>query len=391
MTEATATPGPEAMSSGAIPFAIDVPDSEVDDLRRRINATRWPDPGPVADWSQGVPLPYLQELCRYWAEEYTWQARQARLNAVPQFRTELDGVPIHLLHVRSPEPGALPLVLSHGWPGAVWEFLEVLGPLTDPAAHGGDPRDAFTVVAPSLPGYGWSGKPNTSGWGPARTADAWADLMTRLGYQHFGAQGGDWGSVVTTQLGARHPDRLIGVHLNMVIAQPPAGQTTFTAREQRGLQAERHYRTVDSGYFAEQSTRPQTLGYGLADSPAGQCAWMLEKFWSWTDCAGDPVRTLGADRILDIVSTYWFTNSAASSARLYWETAHELGAPATVPVPTGVSLFPHDIFQPVQDWAAPQYPDIRMWREHDAGGHFAAMEQPERLVADIGDFFRPLR
>jgi pimeloyl-ACP methyl ester carboxylesterase len=394
MTGRTTPQGHDALvgDRGITPFSVAVPEAAVDDLRRRLRATRWPNPATVGDWSQGVPLPYLQRLCRYWAEEYDWPRRQDRLNAVEQCVTGLSGVPIHLLHVPSPQPDALPLVLTHGWPGAVWEFLDVLGPLTDPAAHGGDPADAFTVVAPSLPGYGWSGKPTAPGWGPARIADAWAELMGRLGYRRFGAQGGDWGSIVTTHLGARHPDRVLGVHLNMLSVPPPAGQTEFTEREQHGLRAAEHYRTVDSGYFAIQRTRPQTLGYGLADSPAGQCAWILEKFWSWTDCAGDPIATLGADRILDIVSTYWFTDSAASSARLYWEMARDPAAVRpSVPVPTGVSLFPHDIARPVREWAASRYPDIRLWREHDAGGHFAAMEQPERLVADIRDFFRPLR
>jgi epoxide hydrolase len=216
--------------------------------------------------------------------------------------------------------------------------------------------------------------------------------MTRLGYRHFGAQGGDWGSIVSTHLGARHAHRVVGAHLNLVPVAPPAGLTPLTEREQRGLHAAQHYRRVDSGYTVQQRTRPQTLGYGLADSPAGQCAWILDKFWSWTDCAGDPVATLGADRILDIVSTYWFTNSAASSARLYWETVRDPTASRlAMPVPTGVSLFPHELSQPVQQWAAAQYPDIRLWREHDAGGHFAAMEQSQQLVTDIRDFFRPLR
>jgi pimeloyl-ACP methyl ester carboxylesterase len=393
MTDSTTTPGRDAIGgtpSDVRPFSVVVPDADVADLHRRLRATRWPDPAMVDDWSQGVPLLYLQLLCRYWADEYDWSILQNRLNAIEQFRTELNGLPIHLLHVRSSQPGALPLVLTHGWPGSITEFLDVIGPLTDPAAHGADPREAFSVVVPSLPGFGWSGKPTAPGWGPARIADAWAELMTRLGYRHFGAQGGDRGSIVTTNLGARHPDRVVGVHLNMINASPPVGQTEFTEREQRGLRATQHYRTVESGYATQQSTRPQTVGYALADSPAGQCAWILEKFWAWTDSSGDPIVTLGADRILDIISIYWFTNSATSSARLYWERAHDPTAP-TVRVPTGVSLFPHDVFQPTREWAEPQYPDIRMWREHDAGGHFAAIEQPERLVTDVRDFFRPLR
>ncbi|SFF74817.1 epoxide hydrolase family protein [Blastococcus tunisiensis] len=377
---------------GVTPFSISVPDEDLDDLRRRLRATRWPDRATVGDWSQGVPLDYLQELCRYWADEYDWSARQARLNGVEQFTTELDGLPIHFLHARSPHPGALPLLLTHGWPGSVAEFLDVLGPLTDPAAHGGDPADAFTVVVPSLPGFGWSGKPTAPGWGLERVADAWAELMTRLGHQRFGAQGGDLGSFVSANLAARHPDRLAGIHLNMVVSPPPADRTEFTDREERGRRAEQHFRTVDSAYNMQQRTRPQTLAYGLADSPAGQCAWILEKFWSWSDCAGDPVAALGADRILDQVSTYWFTDSAGSSARMYWEMARSPASRApVVAVPTGVSLFPHDILQPTEEWARGQYTDLRLWREHERGGHFAAMEQPDLLVGDVREFFRPLR
>ncbi|NEK84983.1 epoxide hydrolase [Blastococcus saxobsidens] len=379
-------------TSGVVPFTISVPDEDVEDLRRRLRATRWPDRSTVGDWSQGVPLEYLRELCRYWAEEYDWAARQARLNAVEQYTTDLGGVPVHFLHARSPRPDALPLVLTHGWPGSVAEFSAVLGPLTDPAAHGGDPGDAFTVVAPSLPGFGWSGKPTEPGWGIARVADAWAELMSRLGHERFGAQGGDLGSFVSANLAARHPDRLVGIHLNMVVTPPPPGQTEFTEREERARRAEERFRTVDSAYHMQQRTRPQTLAYGLTDSPAAQCAWILEKFWSWADCAGDPVGTLGADRILDHVSTYWFTGSAGSSARMYWEMAQDPASRLpTVGVPTGVSLFPHEIMQPTQEWASAQYTDLRLWREHDRGGHFAAMEQPDLLVRDIREFFRPLR
>jgi pimeloyl-ACP methyl ester carboxylesterase len=374
------------------PFSVDVPTAAVDDLRRRLRATRWPEPPTVDDWSQGAPLGAVQELCAYWADGYDWPARQARLNAVPQFVTEVDGLPIHVLHARSPQEGALPLVLTHGWPGSVAEFLDVLGPLTDPAAHGGDPADAFDVVVPSLPGFGWSGKPTAPGWNLGRTADAWVELMSRLGYERFGAQGGDIGSFVSANLGARHPGRVLGIHLNMLVSGPPEGRTEFTEREQRALEREQAHRAVGAAYAQQQRTRPQTLGYGLTDSPAGQCAWILEKFWAWTDSGGDPVGVLGADRILDHISTYWFTASATSSARLYWELAQ---APAertpTVSVPTGVSVFPHEIFQPPREWAELQYTDLRMWREHDRGGHFAAMEQPEALVADVREFFRPLR
>ncbi|MBB3087062.1 epoxide hydrolase family protein [Geodermatophilus sabuli] len=374
------------------PFTVDVPDQAVEDLRRRLRDTRWPEPATVDDWSQGVPLGYLRDLCGYWAEEYDWRARQARFNAVPQVVTEIDGLPVHVLHVRSPRRDALPLVLTHGWPGSVAEFLDVLGPLTDPAAYGGDPADAFDVVVPSLPGFGWSGKPSSRGWGLERTADAWAALMTRLGYERFGAQGGDIGSFVSANLGARHPERVVGVHLNMVVTGPPAGRTEFTEREQRALDRERAFRAEGAAYNQQQRTRPQTLGYGLTDSPAGQCAWILEKFAAWSDCDDDPVAVLGADRVLDHVSTYWFTASATSSARMYWEMAQApSGRTPSVPVPAGVSLFPHEIFQPPREWVQQQFPDLRLWHEHDRGGHFAAMEQPDLLVADVREFFRPLR
>jgi epoxide hydrolase len=374
------------------PFSVDVPAAAVDDLRRRLRATRWPEPPTVDDWSQGAPLEDVRDLCTYWAEQYDWPAQQARLNAVPQFVTEIDGLAVHFLHARSPHAGALPLVLTHGWPGSVAEFLDLIGPLTDPAAHGGDAADAFDVVVPSLPGYGWSGKPTEPGWGLGRTADAWAELMTRLGYRRFGAQGGDIGSFVSANLAARHPDRVLGIHLNMVVTGPPEGRSEFTDREQEALDREAAHRAVGAAYAQQQRTRPQTLGYGLTDSPAGQCAWILEKFWAWTDSQGDPVGVLGADRILDHVSTYWFTASATSSARMYWEMAQ---APAertpTVSVPTGISVFPHEILQPPREWVERQYTDLRAWREHDRGGHFAATERPDALVDDVREFFRPLR
>ena len=374
------------MDDAVEPFAVDVPEEAVADLRRRLGSTRWPEATTVGDWSQGVPLPWVQEVCRYWAEEHDWSRVQAELNALPQVTTVVDGLPVHLLHVRSPHPGALPLVLTHGWPGSVVEFLDLLGPLTDP----GDPRDAFDVVVPSLPGYGWSGKPTAPGWGPARTADAWAEVMRRLGYERFGAQGGDIGSFVSANLGARHPDRVVGVHLNMVVTGPPEGQTEFDAREQRALDRLREFRTDGSAYSHQHRTRPQTLGYGLTDSPAGQAAWILEKFAAWTD--GDPVDAIGLDRLLDDVSVYWFTATATSAARMYWEMAQ---APREreprVDVPAGVSLFPHEIFLPTRAWAGRQLTDLRAWREHDSGGHFAALERPGELVADVRDFFRPLR
>src|ERR1700756_4352583 len=288
------------MSPEIAPFRIDIPESDLDDLRQRLRRTRWPDAETVDDWSQGIPLSYTRDLCEYWLERYDWRACEASLNRFPQFRTSIDDLDIHFLHVRSPEAGALPLVLTHGWPGSIVEFRKVIGPLTDPVAPGGEAGDAFHRVCPSLPGFGFSGKPNSPGWGTEHIADAWDELMTRLGYARYGAQGGDWGAGVTVRLGIRHADHLVGIHLNMVVAGPdPATMNDLTEQEQSALAGMKHYQDWDSGYSKEQSTRPQTVGYGLVDSPAGLCAWIVEKFWSWTDSDGDPANVLTRDAMLD--------------------------------------------------------------------------------------------
>lgn len=372
------------------PFLVEVPPAEIDDLMDRLRRTRWPEPATVEDWSQGVPLQYLQQLCQYWMGEYDWNARQKYLNSFPQYRTEIDGLGIHFLHVPSPHADALPLVLTHGWPGSFVEFLDVVGPLTDPTAHGGDRADAFHVVVPSLPGYAFSDKPSAPGWGIETTARAWARLMARLGYNRYGAQGGDWGSMVTTSLGQVDSDHVAGIHLNMVIGLPGPDDGELTEQEQAALASVQEYSAKDSGYSKQQSTRPQTLGYGLVDSPAGQCAWILEKFWSWTDTGGDPVAALGADRILDNIMLYWLPATAASSARMYWESFRNppLGP---VDVPMGASVFPREIFRPSRRWAARQYRDIRYWGEPSVGGHFAAFEQPAIFVEELRRFFRTVR
>jgi pimeloyl-ACP methyl ester carboxylesterase len=372
------------------PFSIEVPASEIDDLRARLHRTRWPEAATVNDWSQGVPLDYLRNLCRYWLDEYDWSSREKYLNSFPQFRTEIDGLGIHFLHVPSPHADALPLVLTHGWPGSFVEFLEAVGPLADPSAHGGDPADAFHVVVPSLPGYAFSDKPSASGWNIERTARAWAALMARLGYDRYGAQGGDWGSMVTTSIGQQDPDHVAGIHLNMVIGFPSPDDGEMTEREQAALASVKDYMDHDSGYSKQQSTRPQTLGYGLVDSPAGQCAWVLEKFWSWSDTDGDPVGALGADRILDNIMLYWLPATGASSARMYWESFSNppLGP---VSVPMGASVFPKEIFRASQRWAANQFSDIRYWGEPEVGGHFAAFEQPAIFVDEVRKFFRTVR
>ncbi len=376
---------------GFEPFTVDVAPAVLDDLRDRLRRTRWPEPEPVADWSQGVPEAYLRDLCRYWAEEYDWPARQQRLNRFPQYRTTVDGLGIHLVHVPSPHAGAMPLVLTHGWPGSVVEFLDVIGPLTDPVAHGGEAADAFSVVCPSLPGYGWSDRPARTGWGVEAIAAAWAEIMSRLGYERFGAQGGDWGATVTRALADAFPDRLTGIHLNMVTVPPdrdPEGG--LTEAEQRALDRFAEHREQGTGYSTQQATRPQTLGYGLTDSPAGQLAWILEKFAAWADCDDDPVAALGADRLLDNAMLYWVPATAASSARLYRESFRRPAWPPTS-VPTGAAIFPREIYTPSRRWAERAFTDIRRWSELPAGGHFAALEQPEVFVAEVRAFFRTVR
>ena len=378
-------------TSTARPFTARVPEESLDDLRDRLGRTRWPEREAVDDWSQGVPLTYVQELCAYWASSYDWRAAEKRLNAYPQFVVELMDLDIHFLHVRSPVPDALPLVITHGWPGSVFEFLNVLDRLTNPKAHGGTDADAFHVVCPSLPGYGFSGKPATTGWSVERIADAWAELMASLGYDRYGAQGGDWGAAVTTAIGHRDPKHVAGIHLNMPMVGPdPATMNDLTDAERSALDALAHYQEWDSGYSKQQSTRPQTIGYGLADSPAGQCAWIIEKFWAWTDCDGHPENALSRDELLDNVSLYWFTNSSASSARLYWESFNRPSRDR-VEVPVGCSIFPKEIFRSSRRWAQRRFSDLRYWNELEKGGHFAAFEQPELYVDELRSFFRLVR
>jgi len=378
--------------SGAVrPFRIDVPESDLVDLRERLSRTRWPERETVDDWSQGIPLAYMRELCDHWATGYDWRATEARLNTFPQFVTEIDGLDIHFLHVRSPHPGALPIVLTHGWPGSVVEFVKAIGPLTDPVAHGGDPADAFDVVVPSLPGYGFSAKPTDTGWTVQRIADAWATLMGRLGYGRYGAQGGDWGAMVTASLGSRDAAHLAGIHLNMPLAEPGRLDLTDpTPAELAALVSFDEHRKWGTGYSKEQSTRPQTVGYGLVDSPAGQAAWIVEKFWAWTDCDGHPENVLSRDELLDNVMLYWLTAAAASSARLYWESFVRPGFDP-VDVPTGCSIFPHEIMRMSRRWAASRFTDIVYWNELDRGGHFAAFEQPGLFVDELRAFFRLVR
>ena len=378
-------------NSAPKPFHIAVSDEALADLKARLANTRWPEAEPVDDWTQGVPLAYVQEVCQYWANDYDWRAREAQLNRFDHFTAPIDGLDIHFIHARSPHENALPLIITHGWPGSVVEFHKVIEPLTNPTAHGGAPNDAFDVVCPSLPGYGFSAKPTETGWGVERIADAWAQLMAALGYDRFGAQGGDWGAGVTTAIGARHPSVCLGIHLNMVMAgKRPDDAGELTDEENAALAALGHYQEWDSGYSKQQSTRPQTLAYGLTDSPAGQAAWILEKFWAWTDCDGHPENALSRDEMLDNIMLYWLNAAAGSSGRLYWESFRRLRSDE-VTVPTAVAKFPREILPPVRSWSETIYTDIRRWTNMPKGGHFAAFEQPELFVDDVRAFFAELR
>jgi pimeloyl-ACP methyl ester carboxylesterase len=381
----------ESGETGIRPFRIDIPQPQLDDLRDRLARTRWPDQLPDAGWDYGIPLDYVQRLAEYWRTGYDWRAQETRLNQFPQFTTAIDGQNVHFLHVRSPEPQALPLIITHGWPGSVAEFTEIIGPLADPRAHGGDPADAFHLVVPSIPGYGFSGPTRDRGWNPNRIARAWDELMQRLGYRTYGAQGGDWGSSISRELGVIVPEHLFGVHLNMLFTAPPEGTDDLTDEEKARLERMRQFRATGSGYGAIQSTRPQTLAYGLTDSPAGQLAWITEKFGEWTD-HGLPHEAVDRDQLLTNVSIYWLTATAGSSARLYYESARSgaWGRPRPSAAPTGVAVFPREIAPAIRRFAELTN-NIVHWSEFDRGGHFAAMEAPDLLVGDVRTFFRRFR
>jgi pimeloyl-ACP methyl ester carboxylesterase len=368
-------------------FTIEFGDQAIADLRDRLRRTRWPERETVTDWSQGVPLTYLQELCGYWAEDYDFAAAQQRLNNHSNHRVVIDGLGIHFVHVRSRRSNAIPVVLSHGWPGSFVEFEGVIDALVDPP----DPADAFDVVVPSLPGYGFSDRPAETGWDVARIARAFDELMAQLGYDRYAAQGGDWGAMITHELARQFPDRIMAIHTNMPFVSFNSIDTTdITAEEQAGLDAMDLHRRTGRGYSEQQSTRPQTLGYALTDSPVGQCAWIVEKFWAWTDCDGHPERALTRDQMLDNISVYWFAATAASSGRLYWESLRQANA-APVTVPTGISVFPKEIFPISRRWAETRYLDLRYFNRLERGGHFAAFEQPALFVEELRKFFRLLR
>ncbi|MEU4397196.1 epoxide hydrolase family protein [Micromonospora orduensis] len=382
------------------PFRIEFPQSDLDDLKRRIDSTRWPDEIPGVGWDRGVPLGYLKELAGYWRNEFNWRAVEARLNEFPQYLTEIDGTTVHFMHIRSPEAGALPLILTHGWPGTVAEFLDVIGPLTDPAAHGGDPADAFHLVIPSIPGFAFSGPTGQVGWDTDRVARAWMELMRRLGYDRYAVQGGDWGSPISLRLGLADPAHVAGVHLNMCVTFPPPdpaamadldeadlARLTFTARfAQDGM-----------GWQKIQSTRPQTLSYALTDSPVGQLAWIAEKYKEWTDSDKVPEDAVSRDHLLTAVTIYWLTATAGSSAQLYYESTHldddfvrTWAGPWPLTMPVGVASFPKDAVRPVRRFAEGILPTLSHWTEFDRGGHFPALEQPELLVGDVRTFARSL-
>src|SRR3989454_1089173 len=404
----TATQAP--MASEAIrPFRVQVPQAALDDLRRRINATRWPDKETVADQSQGAQLARLQQLMKYWGTGYDWRKAEAQLNALPQFTTTIDGLDIHFIQVKSKEKNAMPLLITHGWPGSVFEFLGTIGPLTDPVAHGGTAADAFDVVIPSIPGYGFSSRPAAPGWGPEHVAQVWVELMKRLGYTRYVAQGGDWGAVITTELARQAPAGLLGIHLNLPAAVPPEVGTALATgapapadlsdQERTAFESSRKYAmSGSSAYFVMLSARPQAIGYGLNDSPAGLAAFMLVHpgfaKWSYGD---DPTKTPTKDQVLNDFTLYWLTNTSASAGRLYWEnvgrnpTQSAAWKTTEISLPVAITVFPEDVYRPPETWARRAYKNLIYFHEVDKGGHFAAWEQPELFSAELRAAFRSLR
>lgn len=372
-------------------FRVKISEADIADLRARLERTRWPDAETVSDWSQGIPSAYVRELAEYWAKDYDMQRVASRLNAHPQFQATIGELDIHFLHVRSPHPDARPLILTHGWPGSVVEFLDVIGPLTEPERFGGSVEDAFHVVIPSLPGYGFSAKPTTPGVGIERIAEAWNELMVALGYRHYYAQGGDWGAFVTTAMAIKRPGGLLGIHVNMALASPEAlaglGELTPDEQAVGGLPA---YLEQEGAYAVQQATRPQTLGYGLADSPVGQLAWVTEKFYAWTDCDGHPENVVARDLLLDNVMVYWLTNSGASSARLYWESFAMISSFDEVALPSAYSSFPKEIVNVSERWLRTRFTDLRYYHAVAKGGHFAALEQPDTFVDELRAGIRAL-
>jgi pimeloyl-ACP methyl ester carboxylesterase len=384
------------------PFTIDIDQGQIDDLRGRIAATRWPSKELVPDRSQGVQLATLQELARYWINDYDWRKAEAKLNALPQFTTEIDGVEIQFIHVRSAHENALPLIMTHGWPGSIVELLETVGPLTDPTAHGGSAEDAFHVVLPSIPGYGFSGEPSEIGWDPARAARAWGELMLRLGYSRYVAQGGDVGASITDAIGRQAPEGLVGIHMNLLVTALGGPQPTDSEEERAAADALATFRQSGFGYFLEQATRPQTIGYALLDSPVALAAWMLDhdtdSYYkiSHAFVDGEPAGNLTQDHILDNITLYWLSGTGASAARSYWESGRAQAlaagqAPPEVSLPVGFTTFPDEIFQAPRSWVEKSYPTLTYFNVADRGGHFAAWEEPELFATEMRAAFAPLR
>ncbi len=381
------------MSDSIDPFHIALGDAVLEDLRARLERTRFPDQIDGTGWEYGIPIDYLRELVEYWHGTYDWRAQEARLNSFSQFTTQIDGQTIHFVHARSAHPDAVPLLLTHGWPGSIVEFLDVIPRLTDPESFGGDAADAFHVVAPSLPGYGFSEPPRTPGWVELRISNAFITLMSRLGYTRYVAQGGDWGAQVTTRVGALDPEHCVAIHVNMALGAPPDSASPLTEEEQSDLAATRRFVKEESGYANEQGTKPQTVGVALNDSPAGLLAWIVEKFRTWSDCDGHPENCFTREQMLTNVMLYWATQTSASSARLYWESRHSGSSAPPLPfvhVPTGVARYPKEILRWPRSWVERQY-NVVHWAVLARGGHFAAIEQPDLFVEDLRSFVRTVR
>jgi pimeloyl-ACP methyl ester carboxylesterase len=381
--------------SGIRPFSINVPDAVLADLKARLKNPRIPDALQGEGWELGTDTRYLRELVDYWRDRFDWRAAERRLNAMDQFTTSIDGLTVHFVHRRAKQPNAFPLLITHGWPGSIAEFTKIIGPLTDPVAHGGQSADAFHVVMPSIPGFGFSDKPREPGWDPARIAALEAKLMARLGYTRYGAQGGDWGSIISTRVALADPDHVAGLHLNMCVGGAPAGgdpNEGLSAAERERLKARQAFQAEETGYQQIQGTKPQTIGIALNDSPVGLAAWIVEKFRTWCDCDGNPETVFTKDELLTNITLYWVTETAASSARIYYESRHPLqpALPGRVETPTACADFPKEIIWSPRRWLEPRF-NITRWTELPRGGHFAAMEQPELLVEDIRAFFRDLR
>ncbi len=383
------------MKNSIRPFQINIPENELNQLSERLKNTRWPDAETVSSWDQGIPLDYAKSLTNYWINEYDWRRCEKMLNQWPNYMTSIDDLDIHFIHKPSPHPDALPIIISHGWPGSVIEFCKVIDALTEPEKYGGDAKDAFSVVVPSLPGYGFSDKPNNPGTSVEKIGRMWGQLMKRIGYKEYVAQGGDWGAIISQSMAITEVGDCKAIHLNMPIVMPdPETMNELSEKEQSALAAMNYYNEWDSGYSKQQSTRPQTVAYGLSDSPVGQMSWIIEKFYSWTDCVQEGEKKLESvltkDELLDNVMIFWLTNSSASSARLYWESFNN---PNFDPIntPTGCSQFPKEIFQCSRRWAEKRFSNLIYWNELDRGGHFAAFERPDTFVEELRKCFRSIR